>query len=41
MVPVLNAMDVEVAVYGNHDFDFGVDVLEDLASKNNFPWLMR
>jgi len=40
MVPVLNAMDVEVAVYGNHDFDFGVDVLEDLASKNNFPWLM-
>ena len=41
MVPILNAMDVEVSVFGNHDFDFGVDALEDLAAKNNFPWLMR
>ena len=41
MVPILNMMAVDVSVFGNHDFDFGVDVLEDLASKNTFPWLMR
>lgn len=40
MVPILNMMAVDVSVFGNHDFDFGVDVLEDLASKNTFPWLM-
>ena len=41
MVPILNGAGVDVSVFGNHDFDFGVDVLEDLAAKTNFPWLMR
>jgi len=40
MVPILNLMAVDVSVYGNHDFDFGLDVLEDLVSGNTFPWLM-
>ncbi|XP_065187556.1 mannosylglucosyl-3-phosphoglycerate phosphatase-like [Sycon ciliatum] len=40
MVPVLNAAKVAVAVYGNHDFDFGVEQLEKLASQCKFPWLM-
>ncbi|XP_071785238.1 mannosylglucosyl-3-phosphoglycerate phosphatase-like [Asterias amurensis] len=40
MVPVLNAMKVNTAVYGNHDFDFGVDELEDIVRDTNFPWMM-
>lgn len=40
MVPVLNALGVDVAVYGNHDFDFGVEHLVELAQRMNFPWLM-
>jgi 2',3'-cyclic-nucleotide 2'-phosphodiesterase (5'-nucleotidase family) len=31
---------IDVACYGNHDFDFGVDELQSLASQTNFPWLL-
>ncbi|XP_019629124.1 PREDICTED: uncharacterized protein LOC109473631 [Branchiostoma belcheri] len=40
MVPVLNSLKVKAAVYGNHDFDFGVDELEDVTMETKFPWLM-
>lgn len=40
MIPVLNSVGVHCAVYGNHDFDFGVDHLEDMAEKCEFPWLL-
>ncbi|XP_055892779.1 mannosylglucosyl-3-phosphoglycerate phosphatase-like [Biomphalaria glabrata] len=40
MIPVLNELGVAAAVYGNHDFDFGVDHLEDFADQCNFPWLL-
>lgn len=40
MVPVLNRLGIHCAVYGNHDFDFGMDVAAQLAEDTNFPWLM-
>eukprot|EP00656_Telonema_subtile_P042859 TRINITY_DN4881_c0_g1_i6.p1 TRINITY_DN4881_c0_g1~~TRINITY_DN4881_c0_g1_i6.p1 ORF type:complete len:547 (-),score=137.40 TRINITY_DN4881_c0_g1_i6:196-1836(-) len=40
MVPVLNAVGVDVACYGNHDFDFGTEHLELLAQQCSFPWLI-
>nr|XP_054748733.1 snake venom 5'-nucleotidase-like [Lytechinus pictus] len=40
MVPILNALRVNTAVYGNHDFDFGVDDLEDIVKETQFPWLL-
>lgn len=40
MVPVLNSVGTHVAVFGNHDFDFGLDVLQKWVEKCNFPWLM-
>ncbi|XP_071495996.1 mannosylglucosyl-3-phosphoglycerate phosphatase-like [Diadema antillarum] len=40
MVPVLNEIKVNTAVYGNHDFDFGVDNLEDIVKETKFPWLL-
>jgi len=40
MVPALNAVGINTACYGNHDFDFGVDQLVDMAGDNNFPWLI-
>ena len=40
MIPVLNSAGTHVAVYGNHDFDFGLEVLDKWAAKCNFPWLM-
>uniref|UniRef100_A0A1A9X3Q6 5'-Nucleotidase C-terminal domain-containing protein n=1 Tax=Glossina brevipalpis TaxID=37001 RepID=A0A1A9X3Q6_9MUSC len=40
MVPVLKALGTHCAVFGNHDFDHGLDVLVDLIKKTTFPWLM-
>ncbi|XP_050073138.1 trifunctional nucleotide phosphoesterase protein YfkN [Anopheles maculipalpis] len=40
MVPVLNAIGTHCAVFGNHDFDHGLDVLQEWVEKTNFPWLM-
>ncbi|KAG8194114.1 hypothetical protein JTE90_003053 [Oedothorax gibbosus] len=40
MIPVLNSCGVHCAVYGNHDFDFGVDSLSEFAVQTNFPWLI-
>lgn len=40
MVPVLNACKVDVAMYGNHDLDFGEEVLTKLSDECTFPWLM-
>ncbi|CAB3259449.1 unnamed protein product [Arctia plantaginis] len=40
MVPVLNEIGTQCAVFGNHDFDFGLDVLSGLVAQCNFPWLM-
>ncbi|KAK9477499.1 Metallo-dependent phosphatase-like protein [Lipomyces japonicus] len=31
---------IDVAVYGNHDFDFGIDQLIELKNKCKFPWLV-
>ncbi|XP_046842801.1 mannosylglucosyl-3-phosphoglycerate phosphatase-like isoform X2 [Xenia sp. Carnegie-2017] len=40
MLPVLNCLGITAAVYGNHDFDFGVDELVDFANESNYPWLL-
>ncbi|GFG38259.1 hypothetical protein Cfor_01900 [Coptotermes formosanus] len=40
MVPVLNECGTHCAVFGNHDFDFGLEVLSDRVSETKFPWLM-
>ncbi|XP_067120161.1 snake venom 5'-nucleotidase-like isoform X1 [Centruroides vittatus] len=40
MIPVLNSIGVHCSVYGNHDFDFGVDNLVDFTKQTTFPWLM-
>ncbi|XP_022244035.1 uncharacterized protein LOC106461380 [Limulus polyphemus] len=40
MIPSLNAFGVRCAVFGNHDFDFGVDNLCDFVKQTTFPWLI-
>ncbi|EFE34384.1 UDP-sugar hydrolase, putative [Trichophyton benhamiae CBS 112371] len=37
---ILNAMNIDVACYGNHDFDFGEDRLVALSKITKFPWLL-
>ncbi|CAF0987732.1 unnamed protein product [Brachionus calyciflorus] len=40
MVPILNRFNVDIACVGNHDFDFGVDTLNELIAETTFPWLI-
>lgn len=40
MVPVLNELQIDAAVYGNHDFDFGLEQLNELKGTCKFPWMM-
>lgn len=40
MIPVLNAVQTECAVFGNHEFDFGIDNLLKVVKQTKFPWLM-
>merc|ERR1719410_2099167 len=35
----MNELGVEAAVYGNHEFDFGIDPLRNAMQNMNFPWL--
>ncbi|VEL08942.1 unnamed protein product [Protopolystoma xenopodis] len=39
MPDILNQMNITCAVVGNHDFDFGLEVLEECMAKTNFAWL--
>jgi len=39
MVEVMNAMGYQVSVIGNHEFDFGLDALEQRIQEASFPYL--
>lgn len=39
MVEVMNAMGYAASTIGNHEFDFGLDVLKQRISKANFPYV--
>lgn len=38
MIEILNAMSIDCACLGNHDFDFGYPHLCKLMPQTNFPW---
>ncbi|EPQ58734.1 hypothetical protein GLOTRDRAFT_104166 [Gloeophyllum trabeum ATCC 11539] len=40
MVPVINEIRPDIALTGNHDFDFGYPHLCKLVEKTSFPWLL-
>ena len=40
MAPILNAVGVDIAMAGNHDFDFGEEPLVDVVKESKFPWLL-
>ena len=39
MIQLLNALGTDVAVLGNHEFDFGSDVAAQRLRESHFPWL--
>ncbi|GGE29114.1 2',3'-cyclic-nucleotide 2'-phosphodiesterase [Pullulanibacillus camelliae] len=39
MVKLLNAMDYDAAVFGNHEFNYGLPLLKKAVEESRFPWL--
>lgn len=39
VIAVWNAVGLDVAVPGNHEFDFGMDVLLERVKESQFPWV--
>ncbi|OLP99581.1 Macrophage infectivity potentiator [Symbiodinium microadriaticum] len=39
VVDVLNAINVDYCVLGNHEFDYGAERTKELMSQSKFPWL--
>jgi len=39
MVELMNAIGIDVAVLGNHEFDFGANVAAQRIGESKFPWL--
>ncbi|WP_102272042.1 bifunctional metallophosphatase/5'-nucleotidase [Cytobacillus massiliigabonensis] len=39
MVNILNHLNYDCAVIGNHEFNFGIEVLQAAIKDSNFPWL--
>ncbi len=39
MVDVMNVMGYDASVIGNHEFDFGLEALQERLSEANFPYL--
>ena len=39
MIDLLNALGTQVAVLGNHEFDFGSDIAAARIQQSRFPWL--
>lgn len=39
MIEAWNALGLDAAVFGNHEFDFGPEVLRQRVRESRFPWL--
>ncbi|MEO0340585.1 MAG: metallophosphoesterase, partial [Bacteroidota bacterium] len=40
MIDIMNQTGFDVATIGNHEFDFGTQVLEDRVKQSDFPWIL-
>ncbi|MFD1929216.1 bifunctional metallophosphatase/5'-nucleotidase [Sporosarcina siberiensis] len=39
MIGLANALNYDLAVFGNHEFNFGLPVLMNAVEQSNYPWL--
>lgn len=40
MIKPLNSFGIDVACYGNHEFDYTEHDIEALIKQTNFPWIL-
>src|SRR5699024_4045668 len=39
MIEIMNNINIDASVIGNHEFNYGKDVLTKAVQESNFPWL--
>lgn len=39
MIDLMNHIELDAAVFGNHEFNYGLQTLEAAVHQSNFPWL--
>lgn len=39
MVSIMNQINIDVGIIGNHEFNFGLSVLHSAINQSNYPWL--
>ncbi|PAV30691.1 bifunctional metallophosphatase/5'-nucleotidase [Virgibacillus profundi] len=39
MIGIMNRIGIDAGVIGNHEFNFGAEILSDAINQSNFPWL--
>ncbi|ADC49247.1 5'-nucleotidase and SLH domain-containing protein [Alkalihalophilus pseudofirmus OF4] len=39
IIDVMNYMEYDAAAVGNHEYNFGLDFLDDIDAQSDFPWL--
>lgn len=39
IILAMNSLQYDAAVVGNHEFNYGMDLLKEAASQSHFPWL--
>lgn len=39
MIGIMNRIGIEASVIGNHEFNFGKDILYNAVDQSNFPWV--
>jgi 2',3'-cyclic-nucleotide 2'-phosphodiesterase / 3'-nucleotidase len=39
MIKILNELEYDAAVIGNHEFNYGMKILNRAVSESDFPWL--
>lgn len=39
MIDVMNQTGFDIGVIGNHEFDYGLDILQDRIEQSEFPWI--
>jgi 5'-nucleotidase len=40
MIKPLNSFGIDLACFGNHDFDYSLERVRELIDMTNFPWLL-
>ena len=39
IISILNSLDYDAAIIGNHEFNYGMSLLMESVNESNFPWL--